>query len=258
MNGMIGADPDALERLAGDFDRQATVLDGTVSRVRANVHASPWAGTRANRFRSDWDNRYGPQLRRTAAALRDAAKRLRSEAADQRRASSSAGVGGGSAGSRTGQHASSGSTAHGGSSFTPSIRVDGSTWLDVGLKASELYWRKIPLVGDVRKAWELNELFTHPATPESVIKGLDMLGGELGDVGGKTKNPVAMLGGMAIQMWAYAATEALKSDFSASGVAAVRDEIARNPGVLAEEFANATVQVGLKFFSSLPIIGGKK
>lgn len=92
MSGMIGADPDALERLAGDFDRGAGSLESIVLRVRTSVHANPWSGARATRFRNDWDQRHGPQLKRTALTLRTAAKQLRQQAAEQRQASS-AGVG---------------------------------------------------------------------------------------------------------------------------------------------------------------------
>ena len=91
MNGMIGADPDALERLAGDFDRGAGSLESIVLRVRTSVHANPWAGARATRFRTDWDQRHGPQLKRTATTLRAAATQLRRQAAEQRQASSAGG-----------------------------------------------------------------------------------------------------------------------------------------------------------------------
>ncbi|RYC11054.1 WXG100 family type VII secretion target [Nocardioides zhouii] len=100
MNGMIGADPDALDRLAGDFDRGASSLEATVLRIRVAVVANPWAGPRATRFRNDWDHRHGPQLKRTAGFLRGAAKELRIQAQQQRQASS---AGGGSiAGQSTG------------------------------------------------------------------------------------------------------------------------------------------------------------
>ena len=94
MSQMIGADPDALDRLAADFDRGAGTLEATALRVRVSVHANPWAGARATRFRSDWDQRHGPQLKRTATILRTAAKQLRQQAAEQRRASSAGGVSG--------------------------------------------------------------------------------------------------------------------------------------------------------------------
>ncbi|MCF6378475.1 hypothetical protein L2K70_12760 [Nocardioides KLBMP 9356] len=91
MSGMIGADPDALERLAGDFDRGAGSLESIALKVRTSVHANPWAGARATRFRADWDQRHGPQLKRTALALRTAAKQLRIQAQEQRQASSAGG-----------------------------------------------------------------------------------------------------------------------------------------------------------------------
>ena len=84
---MIGADPEALDQLAASFERQARTLDGTAQRVRSQIHASPWQGGAANRFRTDWDNTHMPRLRQTAGSLRTAASALRREAADQRRAS---------------------------------------------------------------------------------------------------------------------------------------------------------------------------
>ncbi len=100
MNGMIGADPDALERLAGDFDRGAGSLESVVLRVRTSVHANPWSGARATRFRNDWDQRHGPQLKRTATTLRTAAKQLRQQAQEQRQASSAGGGSAASSGAR--------------------------------------------------------------------------------------------------------------------------------------------------------------
>lgn len=91
MSRMVGADPDALDRLAADFDRSAGTLESTAVRVRASVHANPWAGAKATRFRNDWDQRHGPMLKRTALALRSAAKQLRLQAQEQRQASSAGG-----------------------------------------------------------------------------------------------------------------------------------------------------------------------
>jgi uncharacterized protein YukE len=93
MSRMVGADPDALDRLAADFDRSAGALESTAVRVRASVHANPWAGAKATRFRNDWDQRHGPMLKRTALALRTAAKQLRLQAQEQRQASSAGGGG---------------------------------------------------------------------------------------------------------------------------------------------------------------------
>lgn len=91
MSRMVGADPDALDRLAADFDRGAGSLEQTAARVRTSVHANPWSGARATRFRTDWDQRHAPMLKRTALALRTAAKQLRLQAQEQRQASSASG-----------------------------------------------------------------------------------------------------------------------------------------------------------------------
>lgn len=112
MSRMVGADPDALDRLAADFDRSAGTLESTAVRVRASVHANPWAGAKATRFRNDWDQRHGPMLKRTALALRSAAKQLRLQAQEQRQASSAGGGGtGGGAPSDAGRRAVSGAAA---------------------------------------------------------------------------------------------------------------------------------------------------
>ena len=87
MAAMIGADPEALDQLAGSFERQARFLDATAQRVRSQIHASPWQGGAANRFRADWDSTHMPRLRQTAGSLRTAATHLRRQAQEQRNAS---------------------------------------------------------------------------------------------------------------------------------------------------------------------------
>jgi len=128
MSRMVGADPDALDRLAADFDRSAGVLESTSVRVRASVHANPWAGARATRFRNDWDQRHGPMLKRTAGALRTAARQLRVQAQEQRQASS---AGGGSTVPTGGAGRGAAGTTAAGSTFMDVLGA-GGRWFMTG------------------------------------------------------------------------------------------------------------------------------
>lgn len=128
MSRMVGADPDALDRLAADFDRSAGVLESTAVRVRASVHANPWAGARATRFRNDWDQRHGPMLKRTAGALRTAARQLRVQAQEQRQASS---AGGGSTVPTGGAGRGAAGTTAAGSTFMDVLGA-GGRWFMTG------------------------------------------------------------------------------------------------------------------------------
>ncbi|KAA1374676.1 WXG100 family type VII secretion target [Aeromicrobium fastidiosum] len=84
---MIGADVEALERLAGQFEQAASRLRHQAESVSSGVKLSAWVGPVAIRFRHDWDSTHSARLRQTAATLDDSARILRQNAAEQRRAS---------------------------------------------------------------------------------------------------------------------------------------------------------------------------
>lgn len=138
---MVGADPDALDALASAFERQAGSLDAMAGRIRSQVATSPWAGNRANRFRSEWDNTHMPRLRSASSALRAGAKQLRTEATQQRQASSVRGGGGG--------HAVGGSGRSGGTraSNTGGEGVSAWSWDQAWQGLQNTYGGKIGFAG---------------------------------------------------------------------------------------------------------------
>lgn len=155
MSRMVGADPEALDRLAADFERSAGVLESTAVRVRASVHANPWAGARATRFRNDWDQRHGPMLKRTALSLRTAAKQLRVQAQEQRQASS---AGGGSTVRSSGQLGASADRLTPSSPFGSWTDFQNQFRLETGLLslsgAVSTLGRNSSLVGRYPKGWD--------------------------------------------------------------------------------------------------------
>jgi len=85
---MYGADADELDRLAAEFDRAADQLDrdsGALSGILNNVS---WLGDTAGRFLSEWTGFQLPKIGLSTTFLRDQARELRRQAADQRRTSS--------------------------------------------------------------------------------------------------------------------------------------------------------------------------
>ncbi|MGW6006329.1 hypothetical protein ACWFNS_15150 [Oerskovia enterophila] len=88
-----GADVAALRDLATTFDAGAEELDGSRTGIRGKLGSVPWHGPGAERYRADWQHQLEPALTRTSASLREAARRLRANAADQERTSSADGGG---------------------------------------------------------------------------------------------------------------------------------------------------------------------
>lgn len=131
MGNMIGADVEALQRLAAQFDHSAERLRIQAGQVANGISVSAWVGPVAVRFRTDWDSMHSVALKATAEALSASAVVLRQNAAAQESAS-----------------ASLATTAHviGG---TPIRSGHGGVWLDVvdgvwrgggGLLADALTW----------------------------------------------------------------------------------------------------------------------
>ena len=84
---MVGADLAEMEQLARAFDVAASRLSGLAGQVRQGIQISAWLGPAAARFRVDWDSQHSRVLRHTAEELRGAARQVRAQAEDQRRAS---------------------------------------------------------------------------------------------------------------------------------------------------------------------------
>lgn len=85
--GQLGADVEALDRLAKRFDEEAQRLTQAVSQITSQVQSAWWKGSDAERFKGDWNGQYAAQLRRVADALRQVGQVARRQSADQRRTS---------------------------------------------------------------------------------------------------------------------------------------------------------------------------
>ncbi|MDW3215453.1 MAG: hypothetical protein R8G01_15735 [Ilumatobacteraceae bacterium] len=95
---MIGADADELERIAGTLRSVADELDSHAGSVTTTLRSVAWVGGVAARFGSNWHGGHRPRIAATAEYVRDAARQLDRNAAEQRQASR----GGGQAGGRGG------------------------------------------------------------------------------------------------------------------------------------------------------------
>jgi pimeloyl-ACP methyl ester carboxylesterase len=90
MSEMIGADPDALDRLAAQFRDAAHRIDQLRTSIGTALNHSPWHGYDADGFRDDWRSQHVSVVAAAAAALSQASSILIRNAADQRRTSSAA------------------------------------------------------------------------------------------------------------------------------------------------------------------------
>src|SRR5690606_13867186 len=86
---MLGADTEALDRLAHQFDNAADRLRNHAGHVSNGIQVAAWAGPVAIRFRADWDSTHSNSLKSAAEALTANAKSLRLNATEQRAASNS-------------------------------------------------------------------------------------------------------------------------------------------------------------------------
>jgi hypothetical protein len=89
--GFVGANSEQLDALAGQFDRVAEALDGIRTTIGGGLDHTYWEGHNADRFRHDWRGRHTPAVTAACAALREAARTLRVNAAQQRGASVASG-----------------------------------------------------------------------------------------------------------------------------------------------------------------------
>lgn len=106
MSTMFGADADALDEVARDLERRAERVRTMRVRLARAIHASPWEGPSAHRFRQQWDGEHAPTLLAAAGFLDAAGDLLRQNAAQQRDASGDEGPTGSGGGDGTGPGAS--------------------------------------------------------------------------------------------------------------------------------------------------------
>jgi hypothetical protein len=83
MTERLGADVDALYRLAGAFGGSSRDLDRIRATLRSHVHSVHWDGPDAQAIRAECDHRWVPLLAAAAQALADGQKSLESQASQQ-------------------------------------------------------------------------------------------------------------------------------------------------------------------------------
>lgn len=96
MTAMVGADIDRVRGLATEFAARAEILDQATGTIDAALTCVVWVGGDAEQFRAEWSSLRASMLS-AAAALRDAAGVLRSNADAQERTSAVDGDAGGGA-----------------------------------------------------------------------------------------------------------------------------------------------------------------
>lgn len=88
---MQGANADQLDALAKQMQTGAQMLERAAKSITSQLNSSPWEGSRAQAFRSDWSRTHRGSLLHTAANMTEAANLLRRNANDQRNASAGSG-----------------------------------------------------------------------------------------------------------------------------------------------------------------------
>lgn len=85
----LGSDPRQLRALAGRLDAEGDALERTFRAMSGRIESTWWQGADATGFRERWHQHHHARLRQVIAELRNAAVRLRANAAAQERTSSS-------------------------------------------------------------------------------------------------------------------------------------------------------------------------
>lgn len=88
-NGMVGADPDELDRVGLRLERAGNQMVARSRRISAALNTAPWRGHNADRFRQEFAGVHAKALADAARFLDDAYETLRRQADQQRRASQS-------------------------------------------------------------------------------------------------------------------------------------------------------------------------
>ncbi|MFT3852174.1 MAG: hypothetical protein QM733_05475 [Ilumatobacteraceae bacterium] len=92
MAAMYGADADELVRIAAEFDRTATELDGEGGTLTRFLNGIQWLGDVATSYLHQWTGVSIPRLNASTSFLREAANQLRANSAQQRAVSNANGT----------------------------------------------------------------------------------------------------------------------------------------------------------------------
>ena len=85
--GLVGANPDQLDELAARMNSGADTLEAVRQAIFLSLRRTEWPGPDGDQFRHDWDHRHARVIATAVTALREAARVLRVNAAEQRGAS---------------------------------------------------------------------------------------------------------------------------------------------------------------------------
>lgn len=83
----LGADVEALDRLARKFKEEADKIQSAMTAINGQLDAVWWKGRDADNFRQEWQSHHKPQLAKIKAALEHAGDKAKREAAQQRHTS---------------------------------------------------------------------------------------------------------------------------------------------------------------------------
>lgn len=281
--GMIGADPQILRSLAGKFDGAADELDSVRTSVQVWIDkAEIWRGMDNRLFAADWQSTGVRSVLDAATALRRSAEILRANANAQESVSAATGsIAGGSGLFDVGMFSPSVSPITNQDADSPSF---GREFLDssrqfFGMGVSRMTTADlVSLLGGIGlksghgaaldlalAAPDLIDELLNPdvslatSVNSTMAVATDMTGGALFALGAKSNNPAVMLLGTGFMSVGLAMEAASEADFSPAGLQTTWDYAKQNPGVVVEEFGQATVQVfqdlGKKMTSAF--IGGK-
>ena len=88
---VVGADVEQLRTLARTLTSAADKLEGVSSETTNKLASTPWTGSDATRYRTDWNGQSIAQIRTVVAAIRAAADAVLRNANEQEQASSATG-----------------------------------------------------------------------------------------------------------------------------------------------------------------------
>lgn len=84
----LGQVPEEVDTLASEFDAKAHDIEGIITTLKSRLGGTTWTGQDRTRFEGSWDGELTASLRNVAGALRDAGSVARTNAQQQRDASS--------------------------------------------------------------------------------------------------------------------------------------------------------------------------
>lgn len=252
---LVGADVDQLRTLARTLTQAADRLESMTSEVTSRLAATPWTGSDAEQYRSQWHGQSLAQVRTAVGALRDAATKIERNANEQEQTSAAA------TGTAVGTSGPIGSV----SNLDAFRSTNGTEPLNPFVNArdflnSNLAWPitwgtaidelsgPVPVVPLLDALGIVTDpsLTTGEKWSEATNLMTDIAGDAIKDIGG----PTAYLAGFAVQQWGDVVHLASQADFSASGLQTTGDYIASDPAGAFDAAATAVLDYVPKLFSN--------